>query len=88
MARPKKPAIQEVAISVFKARCLGMLDKVNKTKTPLRITRRGRPIADVIPASCEAEGENWLGALADSIQIAGDIVSPVIDLDEIEAVKD
>ena len=44
----KKP-IREIAISEFKAKCLSLLEEVNKTKTPLRVTRRGKLIADVIP---------------------------------------
>jgi prevent-host-death family protein len=85
-SRNKKP-IQEIAISKFKAKCLSLLEEVSKTKTPLRVTRRGKPIADVIPASSEAEERSWIGSLSGSVEIVGDIVSPVIDLDAIEALK-
>jgi len=81
-------AMREVAISEFKAKCIRMLDQVNKTRTPLRVTRRGKAIAEVVPVSAEDTNGNWMGALADSIKITGDIVSPVIDLDDIEALKD
>jgi prevent-host-death family protein len=82
-----KKAIQEVAISEFKAKCLSLLDEVSKTRTPLRVTRRGKAIADVIPASSEAEERSWIGSMSDSIEIVGDIVSPVIDTATIEALK-
>ena len=82
----KKP-IQEIAISEFKAKCLSLLEEVNKTKTPLRVTRRGKPLADVIPASPEAEERSWIGSMSGSIEIVGDIVSPVIDIEAIEALK-
>jgi prevent-host-death family protein len=85
-SRNKKP-IQEIAISKFKAKCLSLLEEVSKTKTPLRVTRRGKPIADVIPASSEAEERSWIGSLSGSVDIVGDIVSPVIDMDAIEALK-
>ena len=88
MKPPAAKKIQEVAISEFKAKCLGLLDQVNKTKRPLRITRRGKPIADVIPPAGEPEDGSWLGSMAGTIKITGDIVSPVIDLDDIEAMKD
>ena len=88
MARPTKKVIREVAISEFKAKCLGLLDQVNKTKKPLRVTRRGKPIADVIPPAVETEDRSWMGSLASVTEITGDIVSPVIDLDETEAMKD
>jgi prevent-host-death family protein len=85
--RNKKP-IQEIAISKFKAKCLSLLQEVSKTKTPLRVTRRGKPIADVIPASSEGDERSWIGSMSGSIKIVGDIVSPVIDIEEIEALKD
>jgi prevent-host-death family protein len=82
----QKP-MQEVAISEFKAKCLSLLEEVSKTRTPLRVTRRGKPIADVVPASSETEERSWIGSMSDSIDIVGDIVSPVIDMDAIEALK-
>jgi prevent-host-death family protein len=88
MARAQKKAIREVAISEFKAKCLGLLDQVSKTKTPIRVTRRGKPVADVIPPASEPGEASWMGSLAEVTKIAGDIVSPVIDLDDIEAMKD
>jgi prevent-host-death family protein len=84
--RNKKP-IQEIAISKFKAKCLSLLQEVSKTKTPLRVTRRGKPIADVIPATSEGDERSWIGSLSGSIDIVGDVVSPVIDIEAIEALK-
>lgn len=82
-----KKAIQEVAISEFKAKCLSLLEQVSKTKTPLRVTRRGQPIADVIPASSDVEQRGWMGAMSGTIEITGDILSPVIEISDIEALK-
>lgn len=72
--------MQKVAISVFKARCLSMLEKVRRTGTPILITRRGQPIAEVTPPS-PVGGEDWLGSAAGSGEIVGDIVSPIADAD-------
>ena len=87
MPGKRKNSIQEIAISEFKAKCLSLLDQVSKTKTPLRVTRRGKAIADVIPASSETEERSWIGSMSDSVEITGDIVSPVIDTETIEALK-
>jgi prevent-host-death family protein len=84
--KSEKP-IREIAISKFKARCLSLLEEVSKTRTPLRVTRRGKAIADVIPTTSEAEERSWIGSMSDSIDIVGDIVSPVIDVEAIEALK-
>jgi len=85
--KAKKKPIQEIAISEFKAKCLSLLEEVSKTKTPLRVTRRGKPLADVIPATPEAEERSWIGSMAGSIDVVGDIVSPVIEIEDIEALK-
>jgi prevent-host-death family protein len=79
--------MQEIAISEFKAKCLSLLDEVNKTKKPLRIIRRGKPVAEVVPPS-PPRRRRKLGSMAGSVKILGDIISPVIDLDEIEALQE
>ena len=81
-------AMKEVAISEFKAKCLAMLEQVRKTKKPIRITRRGKPIAEVVPPGPVEDKRDWLGSMKGQIEILGDIVSPVIDLDDIEALRD
>lgn len=85
MSGRNKKRIHEVAISEFKAKCLSLLDEVNKTKTPLRVTRRGKPVADVIAPAPAAAASEWIGSMSDRMKITGDIVSPVIDVGEIEA---
>ena len=62
--RNKKP-IREIAISKFKAKCLSLLEEVSKTRTPLRITRRGKALADVIPATPEGNERSWLGSMSE-----------------------
>ena len=87
MKNKNEKPIREIAISKFKARCLSLLEEVSKTRTPLRVTRRGKAIADIIPTSSEAEERSWIGSMSGSIEIVGDIVSPVIDIEAIEALK-
>ena len=77
----------DVPISEFKAKCLGLIEQVNKTRQPLRITRHGRPMAEVIPAGPDPK-RKFLGDMAGTGKIVGDIVSPVIDVDDIEAYRD
>ncbi|MHB8503462.1 MAG: type II toxin-antitoxin system Phd/YefM family antitoxin [Candidatus Acidiferrales bacterium] len=80
--------MQEVPISIFKAKCLAILEQVEKTKSPIRITRHGKPVADVVPAVQTVDRASLMGSMRNSIKILGDIVSPVIDLDDIEALRD
>ena len=79
--------MREVAISEFKAKCLSLLDQVQKTKRPIRITRFGKPVAEVIPPSAQTCAD-WLGSMKDEIKILGDIVSPANEPNEWEAIRD
>ena len=67
--------MQEVAISEFKAKCLALLEQVQKTQQPLRITRFGKPVAEVVPPTPEKTND-WMGSMKDLIQIHGDIIAP------------
>ncbi len=42
-------AMTEIAAGKFKNACLRLLDDVARTRTPIVITRRGRPIAELAP---------------------------------------
>jgi len=80
--------IEEVSISQFKAKCLGLLELVRATRKPLRVTKFGKPIADIVPASTVQDRASWIGSMKDSFEILGDIVSPANDLEEWEAERD
>jgi prevent-host-death family protein len=81
-------AVEEVAISEFKAKCLALLERVRKTQQPIRVTRFGKPVADVVPPSPVAEPGDWLGTMAETIEIVGDIVSPVMEESDWEAARE
>lgn len=79
--------MREIAISEFKAKCLALLDQVQKTKRPILITRFGKPVAEVVPPSPRPTAD-WIGSMRDKIEILGDIVAPANDLDEWEVLRD
>jgi prevent-host-death family protein len=79
--------MKEVAISEFKAKCLSILDEVQKTKKPILVTRFGKPIAEVIPHA-PAPSADWMGSMRDSMKILGDIVSPATEESEWEVLRD
>lgn len=58
----------------FKAQCLKLIDKVNKTKEPLIIMKRGKPLAKLVPFEDDKETYNLFGYLKDSVVISSDIV--------------
>ena len=77
--------MKEVAISEFKAKCLGMLEEVRKTRKPIRVTRFGEPVAEIVPPAPKKNSKNWLGSMEGTIRFVGDIVAPVSDWDDWEA---
>jgi prevent-host-death family protein len=80
--------MEEIAISEFKAKCLAILEEVRKTRKPIRITRHGKPVADVVPPAVVVDRDAWIGSMKDSVKILGDIISPASDPDEWEALRD
>ena len=79
--------MEEIAVSKFKATCLAVIEQVRKTRKPIRITRFGKPLAEVVPPSTPDHPQTWLGSLAGTGTITGDIVSPAVETGEWEAVQ-
>jgi prevent-host-death family protein len=77
--------MKEVAVSEFKAKCLGLIEEVRKTRKPIRLTRFGKPVAEVVPPSPEKQPGTWLGCMTGTAEILGDIVGPTGSLDDWEA---
>jgi prevent-host-death family protein len=76
-----------VPISKFKATCLSLLDKVKKTGQPILVTKKGEPIARVIPPPAPEKSASWLGSFKSSGKIVGDIIAPVLDVKDWEVLK-
>ena len=77
--------MKTVKISEFKAKCLDILDRVDRTGETLVITRRGRPLARILPISPISAGE-WLGCLAGTAREIEGLVEPVVAAEDWEAV--
>jgi len=77
--------MEEIAISKFKATCLAVLERVRKTRRPILVTRFGEPVAQVIPPAGPERRSGWLGSMARTGSIRGDIVSPAGDERDWEA---
>jgi len=79
--------MKEIAISEFKAKCLGILEEVRKTRKPIRVTRFGKPVAEVIPPSPQRPEGRRLGCMAGTMEIVGDIVGPISSWDDWKAAR-
>lgn len=69
--------MESLSVSKFKATCLSVLDDVKKQKKRIIITKRGKPIAEVIPYD---QGKADI-PLKDTVTFMGDIISPVAQKD-------
>ena len=78
--------MEEIQISKFKATCLAVLHRVRKTRTPVLVTRFGKPIAQILPPPASPGGE-WLGAMKDYGEVRADLVAPVADISEWEVLQ-
>ena len=77
--------MEEIAISKFKATCLAVMEQVRRTRQPVLVTRFGEAVAEIVPPSPPPRPGGWLGCMADTAEITGDIVSPAGNADDWEA---
>jgi antitoxin (DNA-binding transcriptional repressor) of toxin-antitoxin stability system len=79
--------METMAVSKFKATCLAVLQRVRRTGRPVRVTRFGKAVADVVPPrAAEPEG-GWVGSMAGRAEITGDVVAPVVGVSEWKALR-
>lgn len=79
--------MEEIAISKFKATCLAVLERVRKTGKVVVVTRFGEPVAEVVPPHASRKPKHWVGCLAGTGKIVGDIVSPASAEDDWEVLR-
>ena len=70
--------MKQMRASVFKARCLAVMDDIQATGEPVVVTKRGKPVVKVVPAA--ADNSDLFGFMAGEFKIVGDIESPVVPL--------
>lgn len=74
-------------ISKFKAQCLSVMDRVRRTGRPVRVTRYGRPMADVVPSTPAKRDIRTLGFLNNTTTVIGDLIAPVLASRDWNALK-
>jgi prevent-host-death family protein len=67
--------MNEMAVSEFKARALEVMSQIAESGEPVTITKWGKPLVQVIPAS--SSGGPVAGRLRGTVLEEGDIVSPL-----------
>ncbi len=75
--------MKTIAAGRFKAVCLRVMDEVNRTREPVTITKKGKPVAKMIPADTPAK--NIFGCMRGRVEIIGDIVAPAVPSEDWES---
>ena len=63
-----------IAAGEFKARCLRLMDEVNEKRCDVVITKRGKPVARLVPL--DDSPPRLFGCMKGRTTLNGDIVAP------------
>jgi prevent-host-death family protein len=74
--------MKTISASQFKARCLAIMDEVQAKHIAFIITKRGKPVAKLVPVEQEKDDIFGFFKGKGTIEIKGDIVSPILTPDE------
>jgi prevent-host-death family protein len=69
-----------IPAGAFKARCLAIMDEVQAKRQAVVITKRGKPVAKLVPV--EQEKDDIFGFLKGKVKVVGDVVSPALTPEE------
>ena len=69
----------------FKTHCLTIMEEVRATRNPVLITKRGRPVAKLVPV--DDSRDDFIGRLEGVVKIVGDIESPVVPPESWEVLR-
>ncbi len=74
-----KKKLKEIPAGEFKSKCLKLMDEVQSSKTPLVVTKHGKPVVTIYPF--EEEKRTFpFGFMRGRTKINGDIVGPIGEL--------
>ncbi|MEM9137737.1 MAG: type II toxin-antitoxin system prevent-host-death family antitoxin [Cyanobacteria bacterium P01_F01_bin.42] len=68
--------MRQMAAGQFKAKCLRVISEVQQTREEVLITKHGKPVVKLVPVESD-QAPSLLGYLQGTVQITGDIISPV-----------
>lgn len=70
--------MRRIPAGEFKARCLRVMEEVKKHRTPVVITKKGRPVAKLVPP--DEPAPDVFGCMAGTAEIVGDVEAPVVPI--------
>jgi prevent-host-death family protein len=80
--------MKTMAAGKFKATCLAVMDEVQAKREPVVITKNGKPVAKLVPLELTENADPLdVFRFRGKIEILGDVISPVTDLEDWDALK-
>jgi prevent-host-death family protein len=64
----------KIAAAKFKSQCLALMDEVERKRKEIVITKRGRPVAKLVPV--DEATDALFGGMRGTGRVTGDIVAP------------
>lgn len=74
--------MQTIKASVFKAKCLHLLDEVNETGEEIVITKNGKPVSKLVPY--REKPKSLFGLHRGRVSSQDDLIEPVGEAWEVE----
>jgi len=75
--------MKQMLAALFKARCLAVMNKVQRTGEAVIITKRGKPFAKLVPAAPSTD--EIFGYTAGRVKIVSDIIGPITPIEDWES---
>jgi prevent-host-death family protein len=72
--------MKTMAAGAFKANCLAVMDEVQAKRETVVITKRGKPVAKLVPV--DSQVDDIFGFLRGKGKITGDVVAPALTPEE------
>lgn len=83
ISRSVMKPLKSITVIEFEGRCGELIEEVRRTRQPLLITHRGKPLAKILPYTCKKMRGKKVrrierpNPLKGSILYQGDLVSPI-----------
>ncbi len=71
--------METIPVSKFKATCLAVVRRVNRTGRPVLITRYGEPMAELVPPTPRTREGAWLGCMRGTVEVLGDEIGSALE---------
>lgn len=72
--------MKKIGAGAFKTNCLAIMDEVQAKRETVVITKRGKPVAKLVPINTDKD--DIYNFFAGKGSITGDVVSPALTLEE------